>query len=50
VRAASARKAVVLSDGGSAATGVYEKIGMRSRARHVAFGREGGKGTVATGV
>jgi ribosomal protein S18 acetylase RimI-like enzyme len=50
LRAAGARHAVVLSSGRSAATGVYEKIGLRSLARHAAFGRDGGKGTDSAGV
>ena len=42
--------AVVLSYGEVTATAPYEKIGMRTRAGHVAFGRSHGKGTVAAGV
>src|SRR5215210_4151973 len=49
-RAAGARQAVVLGSGHSVATGVYEKIGMRSRARHRAYSPGGGKVTVARRV
>ena len=45
LRARGARHAVVLSNSGSAATGLYEKIGMHALARHVAFARGAGKGT-----
>jgi ribosomal protein S18 acetylase RimI-like enzyme len=40
LREAGASRAVVLSSGGSSATGLYEKIGMPVVARHVAFRRE----------
>jgi ribosomal protein S18 acetylase RimI-like enzyme len=50
LRQHGACSAVVLSDGGSAATALYEKIGMRVVARHVAFRRPAGKGTVEPGV
>jgi ribosomal protein S18 acetylase RimI-like enzyme len=50
LRDRGARHAVVLSDGGSAATPLYESIGMRVAARHVAFRRAAGKGTVEPGV
>lgn len=41
LREAGASRAVVLSLGGSAATRLYEQVGMPSVARHVAFTREG---------